>query len=289
MKVGVIGLGTMGSGMAMSLLRAGHDVTVYNRSAAKAEPLVAAGATLARDPVDMGTAEAVLTMLSDDAAERELAFGAGLVDRLPPATIHLCSSTIGVETARMLAEAHARRGRAFVSAPVSGRGDMAAAGELFVLVSGPSAAVRRAEPVFEAIGQRTFDFGDQPGAAHSVKLGVNFMLAASIEVMGEAFALVERLGVDGQRFAEFFSASMFAAPAFKTYGDLIARQAYLPANCSVLTGLKDIRLIRAAASEAGIALPFGAILEERLVAAIEDGLADHDWAVMARRPAYTGL
>ena len=283
MRVGVIGLGKMGSGMAASLLRAGHDVTVYNRSSEKAQPLVAAGAREATDPAAMGDVEAVITMLTDDAAECDLAFGFGLVDRLPVSTVHIASSTISVETAERLAEAHALRGRCFLGAPVSGRGDMAAAGELFVLVSGPDEIVRRVKPVLDAIGQRTFAFGEGPGTAHAAKLCVNFMLAGAIETMGEAFGLAERLGVDAGAFHAFFSAGMFAAPAFRVYGDLIARQDFASANTPVPIGLKDLRLVRRAADRTGTPMPLAALVEEKLLAAIDEGLATHDWSVIARR------
>ena len=283
MKIGVIGLGTMGSGMAKSLLRGGHEVIVCNRTFDKTRPLVAAGATAVRRPEDFRGADAVITMLSDDAAEESLAFGAGLVERLPKSTIHVASSTIGPMTAHRLAEAHARCGRPFVSAPVLGRGDMAADGKLFVIASGPEPVVRTCRPAFDSLGRETFYFGERAGTANAVKLGVNFMLAACIEMMGEAFELTSHHGVAASEFKAFFCATMFSAPVFAIYGDIIARQAFRPANTTVPTGLKDLDLVLQAADRAGLRMPIADVVRGRLAEAVALGLTDHDWSVIARK------
>jgi len=280
-RLGFIGLGTMGAGMAARLLAAGHGLVVCNRTPEKARALVDAGAVAVSSPRELGGVDAAVTMLSDDAAEEQVAFEGGLVDGLPPCAIHVACSTIGVATAHRLAEAHRKAGRPFVSAPVSGRGDMAAAGTLFVLASGPSEALARCRPVFDAIGQRTFTFGEAPGTANAAKLGLNLMLSACIRTMGEAFALAAGHGVTKPEFYELFTATLFDAPVFRIYGDIIARRAFLPANTTVPTGLKDMRLIARAAEQAGLRLPFAEVVEARLSEALAHGMADHDWSVMS--------
>jgi len=281
MKLGFIGLGTMGAGMAARLLAAGHELVVCNRTYERTRPLVDAGAAAVQSPGEIGDVDAVVTMLSDDAAEEQVAFEGGLIDRLPLRAIHIACSTIGVGTAHRLAEAHRKAGRPFVSAPVSGRGDMAAAGKLFVLASGPSQALARCRPVFDALGQRTFAFGEAPGTSNAAKLGLNLMLSACIQTMGEAFALAEGHGVAKSEFYDLFTATMFDAPVFRIYGDIIARRAFLPANTTVPIGLKDMRLIARAAEQAGLRLPFAEVVEAKLVEALARGMADHDWSVIS--------
>lgn len=270
--------------MAARLLATGHELVVCNRTYEKTRPLVDVGAVAVPNPWEIGDVDAVVTMLSDDAAEEQVAFEGGLVERLPLRAIHVACSTIGVGTAQRLAEAHRKVGRHFVSAPVLGRGDMAAAGKLFVLASGPPEALARCRPVFDAISQRTFTFGEAPGTSNAAKLGLNLMLSACIQTMGEAFALVEGHGVARSEFYDLFTATMFDAPVFRIYGDIIARRAFLPANTTVPIGLKDMRLIARAAEQAGLRLPFAEVVEARLGEVLARGMADHDWSVISETP-----
>jgi 3-hydroxyisobutyrate dehydrogenase-like beta-hydroxyacid dehydrogenase len=193
MDVGFIGLGNMGVGMAANLLKGGHRVTVYNRTPAKAEPLIAQGARLAASISDACEGDAVVTMLADDGALERVAYGdGGIVNRLPPRAVHVSCSTISVALSRRLSEAHAKAAQRFVAAPVFGRPEAAAARRLFVVAAGEPGAIEAASPILEAIGQRTFVVSDVPQAANLVKLSGNFLIASVIESLGEAMALVEK-------------------------------------------------------------------------------------------------
>src|ERR1700760_1488278 len=185
MRIGFIGLGNMGTGMATNLLKAGHEVTVYNRSTARVDALVAQGATRAETVAGACGGDVVFTMLADDAAVHHVAFGdvdlaGGIVDSLAPGAIHISSSTISVALATQLARAHADAGQLFVSAPVFGRPGAAAAGNLFVVAAGASNTIERVAPLFDAIGQQTFTVSESPQAANLVKLSGNFLIASVI-------------------------------------------------------------------------------------------------------------
>lgn len=199
MHLGFIGLGHMGSGMASNLVKAGHEVTVYNRTPDKTAPLVALGATAARQLADACRGDAVITMLADDAAVEGVVFGdGGILARLASGAIHISCSTISVELSRRLAQAHAHASQRYVAAPVFGRPDVAAAAKLFVVAGGAPDAVESARPVLDTIGQRAFVMSAQPEAANLVKLSGNFLIATVIESLGEAMALAGKAGIDLQ-------------------------------------------------------------------------------------------
>ncbi|MGH7079578.1 MAG: NAD(P)-dependent oxidoreductase, partial [Acetobacteraceae bacterium] len=248
MRIGFIGLGQMGAGMAASLLRAGHQVTVYNRTPEKAAPLVDEGAIAAASIAEASGGEAVCTMLADDEALESVTLGeGGIVQRLCAGALHVSSSTISVGLSERLAEAHARRGSRFVAAPVFGRPDVARLGKLFVIAAGEQQALAAAEPLLAAIGQRTFIVSETPKIANLVKLSGNFLMATVIESLGEAMALVAKAGVDRARYLEILTESVFPAPVYKTYGKLIASEKFEPAGFAAPLGQKDIRLVLQAA------------------------------------------
>src|SRR5581483_9605221 len=204
MKVGFIGLGQMGSGMAASLIRAGHEITVYNRTAEKAKPLVEKGAKQAASVADACHGDAVITMLADDGAVEKVVFeDGGIIASLGKGAIHVSSSTISVALADKLAAEHTKRGQRFISAPVFGRPEAAAAAKLFVVAAGVTDAVDDCASLFEAIGQKTFRFGDKPSSANLVKVSGNFIIAATIETLAEAMALVAKGGLDQHQYLEF--------------------------------------------------------------------------------------
>jgi 3-hydroxyisobutyrate dehydrogenase-like beta-hydroxyacid dehydrogenase len=219
MKVGFVGLGHMGSGMAASLLKAGHEVIVYNRTRAKAEPLIARGARVVASVADACRESVVITMLANDDAVEGLVLGkGGVIDSLPKGGIHISSSTISVALSSELAKAHAKAGQRFVAAPVFGRPDVAAAGQLFVITAGSADAIAAATPLFDAIGQKTFVVSETPKAANLVKLSGNFLLAVVIESLGEAMALVGKGGVGRHQYLDILTSTLFSAPVYKTYG-----------------------------------------------------------------------
>jgi len=286
MNVGFIGLGHMGVGMAANLLKGGHRVTVYNRTLAKAEPLVAQGARLAASISDACEGDAVVTMLADDEAVERVAYGdGGIIDRLPPRAVHVSCSTISVALSRRLSDAHAKAGQRFVAAPVFGRPEAAAARRLFVVAAGEPGAIEAVSPLLEAIGQKTFVVSDTPQAANLVKLSGNFLIASVIESLGEAMALVEKAGIDPRRYLEVLTSSLFDTPIYKTYGGLIAGGSFEPAGFAAPLGYKDIRLALAAAEDLRVPMPVGSLLRDRLLTLLAHGGEHLDWSAIGRLPA----
>jgi 3-hydroxyisobutyrate dehydrogenase-like beta-hydroxyacid dehydrogenase len=284
MKIAFIGLGQMGHGMASNLIKAGHQVTLYNRSAAKAEGL---GGTVAATPAAAAQgAEMVFTMLADDKALEAVVHGEhGLLGTLPKGSIHVSCSTISVATAEALTKAHKAAGQKFVSAPVFGRPEAAAGAKLFVAAAGAEEDIARCQPLFDAIGQRTFVLGTDPSRANLVKLSGNFLIAAVIESLGEALALVAKGGVDERAYLELLTSTLFSAPVYKTYGNLIVEQKFEPAGFAAPLGQKDIRLVLAAAEGLNVPLPLASLLRDRFLALLAQGGAALDWSAIGRLPA----
>lgn len=282
MEIGFIGLGNMGRGMAANLIKAGHHVTVYNRSPGKAEVLVQQGATLARTAAEAGNGEVVFTMLADDQAVEKVTFADdGIVAALAPGATHISSSTISVALSQRLAAAHAEAGQQYVAAPVFGRPEAASAGKLFVVAAGAPQALRPLTPLFDSVAQRTFVVSEQPHVANLVKLSGNFLLASAIETVGEAVALVAKAGVDRQQYVDILTSTLFTAPAYQTYGGLIARQEFEPAGFAATLGLKDIRLVLAAAEGLQVPLPVASLLRDRLLTLVATGGGNLDWSAVA--------
>jgi 3-hydroxyisobutyrate dehydrogenase-like beta-hydroxyacid dehydrogenase len=283
MNVGFIGLGNMGREIAENLLKAGHTLVVYNRTRSRAESLSARGAQVAATPAECCGVDVVCTMLADDAAVEAVALGAGgIVATLPRGAVHVSMSTISVALSSRLAEAHARAGSAYAAAPVFGRPEAAAAAKLFVVAAGPAAAVAKCQPLFDAIGQRTYVLGESPVAANVVKLAGNFLIAAVMESLGEAFALVRKHGIPPAQFLELITSSVFPAPVYKNYGSLIASETYRPAGFQLPLGLKDVRLALAAAEAVNVPLPVASLVRDHMIAALARGYGDADWSVVAK-------
>jgi 3-hydroxyisobutyrate dehydrogenase-like beta-hydroxyacid dehydrogenase len=222
-------------------------------------------------------------MLADDPAVETVTLGAeGILSALRPGSIHVSMSTISVALSARLAEAHARAGSSYVAAPVFGRPEAAAAAKLFLVVGGPAAAVARCQPLFDALGQKTYPLGENAPAANVVKLSGNFMLAAAVEGLGEAIALVRKHGLDPGQFLELITSSVFTAPLYKLYGSIIVREAYQPAGFKVPLALKDLRLMLAAGEEAGVPLPVASLVRDHAIAAIARGYGEWDWSVVAK-------
>ena len=289
MKIGVIGLGRMGRGIAGRVLGAGHDLAVYNRTSGKDADLVAAGArSVASIAQACEQRDVVVTMLADDAALDAVALGAGGVrDSLPVGAIHLVMGTHGVGIVRALTAAHAAAGQTLVAAPVLGRPDAAASGQLGIVAAGPAEALQRCKPLLDVIGRRTFEAGASPDAATSIKLANNFMLGCAVQAMGEAYSLVRRFGVAPQVLHDVMTEGLFSAPAYKVYGRIMADEAYDNVGFTTRLALKDMSLVLAAGDMARGPLPSASLLRDRLLAAIAHGDADRDWAVLAREQART--
>lgn len=286
MKVGFIGLGQMGHGMASNLLNAGLEITVYNRSPGKAKDLVARGAHEALSVADACRGDAVMTMLADDKAVEDVALGeGGIAANLARSAIHISSSTISVGLSERLARAHAAAGQRFVSAPVFGRPDAAAAGKLFVAAAGASDTLKDCAPLLEAIGQRTIILSSTASSANLVKLSGNFLIASVIESLGEAMALVGKGGIDLNEYVDLLTSTLFPAPVYKTYGGLIAGGKFEPAGFAAPLGQKDIRLTLAAAEALHVPMPVASLLRDRFLTLMAHGGETLDWSAIGKLAA----
>jgi 3-hydroxyisobutyrate dehydrogenase-like beta-hydroxyacid dehydrogenase len=286
MNVGFIGLGHMGAGMAANLLKAGHRVTVFNRTPAKAQALIADGATLATSIAEASRGDAVVTMLANDEAVEDVVLGRdGVIANLASGGLHVSSSTISVALSERLTEKHARKGQKFVAAPVFGRPDVAAAGRLFIVAGGDAAAIEAAGSLLEAMWQKTFVISDTPKAANLVKLSGNFLGASVIEALGEAMALIGKAGIDERQYLEFLTSTLFDAPIYRTYGSLIAHGHFTPPGFAAPLGQKDIRLVLAAAEDLRVPMPVASLLRDRFLNLLAHGGDRLDWSAIGRLPA----
>jgi 3-hydroxyisobutyrate dehydrogenase-like beta-hydroxyacid dehydrogenase len=281
MKVGFIGLGQMGRPMAERLVGAGHDVKVYNRTRAAAEPLARLGAKVVEGPEQLLDAEIVVSMLADDAAVAAIWLDSALAQRMRAGAAHLNMSTISMDVARRLAAEHKRGGSLYVSAPVFGRPPVAAQGQLDAIAAGAPQALERCQPLLKAMAKQVFVVGEEPEKANAVKIARNFLLATVIESLGEAFALVRKCGVEGKLFQDILSNTSLGSPVYKNYSKMIVEQAWTPAQFSMPLGLKDVELALATGREVGVPLPAGELIRTNLLDAIGAGRGDQDWAALA--------
>ncbi len=283
LEIGFIGLGSMGFPMAANLAAAGFHLTVWNRTAAKAAALAAKGARIAERPEDAARAGGiVVSMVADDAALESIVLGdTALAEQIAPGGIHLSMSTVAPATIRKLAEVHREAGSVLVAAPVFGRPDAAAMKKLWICVSGPAAAKQKVRPVLDAMGQGVFDFGETTEAASVAKISGNFLLAAAMEAMGEAFAMAEKAGLERNAVASMLTQTLFACPAYQGYGAAIANRRHSPAGFRLPLGLKDIELVLRTAREVNTPMPTASLLRDRFVHAIAMGRAELDWSAIA--------
>jgi 3-hydroxyisobutyrate dehydrogenase-like beta-hydroxyacid dehydrogenase len=287
MNLAFLGLGNMGLPMARNVLGTGHHVTVWSRTLSKADELRADGAQVAATLTDaVRGADAVMTMLADDHAVSAAALGpGGIAETLAPNGIHVSHSTISVALSEQLAAEHKKRGQRYVSAPVFGRPDAAAGAKLFVAAAGDAADIARCQPIFDAVGQRTFIIGPKPEMANVVKLCGNFLILSVIESLGESIAVARKYGIDAHAFVDFFTSTLFSAPAYKTYGGIIADERYHPAGFKMRLGLKDVRLAMAAAEAVDAPLPIASVARDHIIAALGRGMEDLDWSAIAKLAA----
>lgn len=282
MKVGFIGLGNMGAGMARNLIKAGHEVIVHNRTRSRAEELQQEGATLADTPGDASHGDVVITMLADDRAVAQLAFGPnGILSALASNSIHISMSTISVALSDRLAETHESKGAAYVAAPVFGRPAAAEAAQLAIIAAGPAGVLERCQPLFDAMGRRTFVVGDKPSSANLLKLIGNFMLASVIETLGEGFALGRKGGLDPALLLDVLTNTLFPAPVYKNYGGMIVRQEFEPAGFKLPLGLKDVRLVMEAAESLNVPLPVASLVRDHFITALAQGWEEKDWSAVS--------
>jgi 3-hydroxyisobutyrate dehydrogenase-like beta-hydroxyacid dehydrogenase len=283
LEIGFIGLGSMGFPIAANLAAAGFPLTVWNRTVSKAQPLVEKGARIAPSPREVARAGGVVvTMVADDAALESLVLGdAAIAKQIAPGGIHLSMSTVAPATIRKLAEVHREAGSILLAAPVFGRPDAAASRKMFVCISGDATAKQKVRPILDAIGQGVFDFGETPESASVAKISGNFLIAAAMEAMGEAFAMAEKSGLDRATVATMLTQTLFACPVYQGYGAAIAARRHSPAGFRLPLGLKDVELVLKTAREVNAPMPTASLLRDRFVHALAMGRADLDWSAVA--------
>lgn len=287
MKVGFIGLGRMGRGIAGRIRSAGHDLLVFDPLPGQTETLEKAGAVAADSPAAASEGRAVvISMLPNDAALFSVLEGDnGLLGTMPADGVHMAMGTHGLPAITRAFDLHQRAGQNFIACPVLGRPDLAGQGLLSLLPAGPPAAIDRARPLFDVIGKRVFEVGTEPQLATTMKIASNFMLGCAIEAMGEAFALVEKLDVSPSKFLDVMLQGLFGAPAYEVYGKLIVDKAWDGYGATAVIGLKDADLAIEAAELAHSTLPSVHVWRDHLQRAIDRGEGALDWAVMAREQA----
>lgn len=282
MTIGFIGLGHMGSAIATNLLKSGQEVRVWNRSPGPAEALVQKGARKADSPADAFQAEVVFSMLADDSAVEQAIVASGALDRAQAGTVHVNLATVSVALAQKLETLHADKGLAYVAAPVLGRPDVAASGQLNALAAGPPDAVAKVRPLLDLIAKAVWPVGDQAHKANVVKLACNFSIAVMIETLGEAGALAKAWGVEPAALYEVMTGTLFAAPAYKTYAPMVAERRFVPAGFKLPLGLKDVRLALQAGEAQHAPLPLASLLRDHFIEAIAAGDGDKDWSALSQ-------
>ncbi|MDE3162287.1 MAG: NAD(P)-dependent oxidoreductase [Acidobacteriota bacterium] len=286
MRIGFLGLGKMGTSMAFRLLAAGHELSVWNRTEGRTEPLAREGAIVAATPAEAELgADAVITMLFDDAAHEEVLFGPnGLLDALSPGSLHIACSTISVALSERLAAEHARRGQAYVAAPVFGRPNVAEEGRLWIVMAGEDAAVARARPLLEPLARGISVIGKEPRQAHALKLGGNFLISAMIHSLAESFVYAQSQGIEPEVFLNAVNSALFQSPIYAAYGNVMLHPPSQP-GATVELGAKDLRLLREAAAERHARVSLAEEMAAIFAEAQRIGLGQTDWAVGQYRMA----
>lgn len=281
MKIGFMGLGLMGRGMAGRLLEGGHELIVHNRTASAAEALGARGARIAATPLELLDADVVISMLADDGAVESMCIGSGFAAAMKAGSLHVNMATVSLRMAKRLTQMHRAAGSEYVAAPVFGRPAAAEKGQLDIIAGGTSAALKSCEPLFALMGKHVFIAGEDPAAANVVKIARNYMLAAAVESMSEAFALVRKSGVDAKAFYELVTTTSFSGTSYRNYGKLMVERTFDNASFTLKLGLKDVELALAAGGDTQVPLPMAGVIREQHIGALNRGLGDKDWASMA--------
>jgi 3-hydroxyisobutyrate dehydrogenase-like beta-hydroxyacid dehydrogenase len=284
-KISVLGLGNLGLAIAERLIGSGFDLTVWNRTPSKADPLAQLGATVAPNPLEaVSPGGIVISVLADDAAVEET-FNDALLAKLGSRSVHVSMSTISPACSRLLSLTHHSHGVSYVAAPIFARPEAVVAGVGNICISGDPVGQDRVKPILQTFVKGIFEFGEDPGAANVVKLAGNFMIAASLEMMGEAFTMAEKNGIPRQSIYEMLTQTLFAAPIFQNYGKSVAGNSYLPVAFRLPLGLKDINLTLKTASDSGVPMPIADLVRNRFISAIAKGRDDLDWAAIAKGPS----
>lgn len=284
MKIGFLGLGKLGTPIAENLLQSTQQLYVYNRTAAKAQPLADRGAVICSSVAELATlSDVVFTLVSDDAALQAVTAGEeGIAANLKKGGVHVSLSTILPATATSLAQLHDEHGSHYIACAILGRPEAARAKKLNLLVSGNTDVFETIRPVLEQCGAANiWAFGSEVGAANVAKLCSNFLIVSAMESMAESIHLARQSGIDAEQLMHMLTQTLFASPVYSTYGNSLLKEAFLPAGFTLKLGLKDVNLINEQASAVGVQLPFGKKVQELMNQCVEQGLGEHDWTAIA--------
>ncbi|HTI10036.1 MAG TPA: NAD(P)-dependent oxidoreductase [Puia sp.] len=284
MKIGFIGLGSLGTPIALNLADSGHELYVYNRTASKVAPLAEKGAIVCESVAALARQCPVLfTIVSDDAALKGICEGeGGLLENLTPESIHVSLTTVLPETAKELADRHAQHGQHYLASPVFGRPEAAIARKLNYILAGPGFLKEKIEPLLkDSGGIKVWDFGEAITAANTVKLCGNFLIAAALEAIGESIALARSSGVDAGRMWELFNQTLFNTPVYHNYSNLIVQQKFEPAAFTMQLGLKDMNLVLQQAASVQQNMPLAALLKEHMQQLVSEGKQSMDWSAVS--------
>jgi 3-hydroxyisobutyrate dehydrogenase-like beta-hydroxyacid dehydrogenase len=280
MIIGFVGLGAMGSVMVGNLLDAGHPVRVWNRSPGPVRELTERGATAVADLAEIFTAEIVISMLANDAAVSENLLDDQLLAAAPEGAVHVNMATVSAELADRADRQHRTHGLHYVAAPVLGRVEVARAGNLTILAAGDSAAIAKAQPLFDVLGRRTWAVSDRPAHANLVKILGNYLVACSIEALAEATTVAEAAELDPTLLVDILTEGLFTGPVYQGYGAMIAARTYEPVAFRLALGRKDVELALDTARSHQVPLAFGSVLRDVFTEAVAHGQSDRDWAAV---------
>ncbi|MEX6686661.1 NAD(P)-dependent oxidoreductase [Danxiaibacter flavus] len=284
MKIGFIGLGNLGTPIAENLLEKRKELYVYNRTAAKAQHLIAKGATLCQSVKELASlCDIVISIVSDDAAINNITQGEnGIAANLKAEGIHISMSTILPATSIALAQLHQQHNNNYITAPILGRPEAAKARKLNFLVSGNEELQDVIEPILHDAGAvNIWTYGEDAGAANTAKLCSNYLIVSAIQAMSEGISLARHSGIDAEQWMNMLTQTIFAAPAYINYGNLLLKEAYQPAAFSLKLALKDVNLVAEQASETQANMPLGKLLQQQMNKCIEKGMGDYDVTALA--------
>jgi 3-hydroxyisobutyrate dehydrogenase-like beta-hydroxyacid dehydrogenase len=283
-QIGFIGLGSLGTPIALNILESGHTLYVYNRTISKTAPLAEKGAIVCQDISELAkNCTVVFTIVSDDAALKIICEGEnGLFNNLPKGTIHVSMSTVLPKTIEDINASHKKNGQLFLAAPVFGRPEAAAAKKLNFVISGDENVRRKIEPILKNAGAvGVWDFGDNLSAANTVKLCGNFLIASALEAIGESIYLAQKSGVDAKQMWDMLSHTILNAPVYQNYSNIILQQKFEPAAFTMKLGLKDINLVLQQAASVGQHMATAELLQKNMQQLIDDGKENIDWSAVS--------
>jgi 3-hydroxyisobutyrate dehydrogenase-like beta-hydroxyacid dehydrogenase len=282
MQVGFLGIGRMGSAMAENLLKAGHGVTAWDKVPASVEQLASAGARAAARAEDVLGGDALISMLPNDDALREVFIDGDLLAHGTQSTISINMGTVSLDCVDELTAAHAARGISYLAATVFGRPDVAAAGNLSIMVAADPHAIEIVQPLFDAMGRKTYRVGEEPRQANVAKIAGNLMVACAIEAISESAALLRKYGMSAPEVIDVIVESLFDVPVYRGYGRAVGLQQFEPPGFDLVLGMKDVRLALKAGEAAQVPLPFASVLADTFMDAVANGDSHKDWSAISR-------